>query len=1033
MEGKTSMNFCHLHGHDCYSFMDGYGLPHQVAERIAALGHTACATTNHGNIFSHAPFEKAMKARGIKPIFGSEFYICDNVAKMTRVDETLGVNSYSHVTVLALTQPGYQNLLKLSRRSYDHFYYRPRIDWQLLARHQEGLAVLSGCPMGYPTRLLEAQGLGACCEFMLARKQEIEHWYMEIDPSPGFDLSEKHTGQLAVIARQLKIPMVLTADAHFPEPKHFQAQDVMCAVSQGKKVDDPERKIKLCPYYYYCTAEELKERAIQCAPAYGASIWDEALQNTALIADKAAVELPRAGKMLYVGLELGKTAQQTLGQWIADGLQRRLEEGKIELPVWHLYANRAKREFDTLSEKGFCDYMLVVIDAINEMKRRGSLVVTRGSAGGCLILWLCGASVTDPILHDLSFERFYDASRPDPPDVDVDFEQGRREEAIAYVREKYGETNTAHIAALAQLKAKSAVQDVAFAYGIPRHEVGVLTGALTSTDDDVDKQLHEVSDPKALAVLEKYPVLGELVPQLVGQYRQPSIHAAGLLVSSTPLDEAVGIVLGKDKQVVAAVDKRGAASLGFTKMDFLAVRSLDIVAGASRRLRQPMTWLEALPLDDPAALKVASDGLLAGVFQLDGASAARVLREIGCDHFRDVVAASALCRPGPGDWVSVYARHKRDAQSFADYLARHSECAGEVVKETYGILLYQEQVMRLAREMAGLPMERVQKLRKGVSDKLAVQADKEKAKAWTTEWATAFVVGAVQNGTPMEEAVRWWAAIQSHGGYSFNKSHCVTYACVGYWMCYLKAHHPEAFYESYLSLETDPIVLKRLIREFVSMGGQVSLLSPERTQMRFSSDGAGTVCGGLLNLRGIGLKTAEKLAQKAPFQTWDKLLSALPKAVRERVQKTGLPEGKWDDVQQLVLLAPWFPVPALGATEAAIRWHSGLGKLSELPQGLPVSGDVAVCGYVVATAMTKEKVIFAIEDETGTVICRVKNKEVGKIGHEFRGLKVADFIVARGWWSGDALYLKSAAVALPCPDTKEEKDGEGDGAVTKAA
>jgi DNA polymerase-3 subunit alpha len=1015
--------FCHLHGHSTFSFLDGYGRPDQIAERIQALGHTACAITDHGNLYAHPTWQTEMKKRGIKPLFGCEFYICDDVKKRTKVDETLGVNSYSHVTAIALTQKGYKNMLALSRQSYDHFYYYPRIDWRLLAQHQEGIAVLSGCPMGYPTRILASQGAEAAWEFMQRRAREIEEFYVEIDPSPDFDLSMQTTGALVQIAHALKLPLVITADAHFPEPHHHKAQDAMYAVGQGKRLDDPKRR-SLCPYYYYCSEGELRERAQKTAPEIGADVWSAALQNTALIADKAAVELPRAGKMLYVGLELGKTAQQTLGQWIADGLGRRLDEGKIELPVWHLYANRAKREFDTLSEKGFCDYMLVVIDAINEMKRRGSLVVTRGSAGGCLILWLCGASVTDPILHDLSFERFYDASRPDPPDVDVDFEQGRREEAIRYVREKYGEANTAHIAALAQLKAKSAVQDVAFAYGIPRHEVGVLTGALTSTDDDVDKQLHEVSDPKALSVLEKYPVLGELVPQLVGQYRQSSIHAAGLLVSSTPLDEAVGIVLGKDRQVVAAVDKRGAASLGFTKMDFLAVRSLDIVAGAARRLRQPMTWLEALPLDDPAALKVASDGLLAGVFQLDGASAARVLREIGCDHFRDVVAASALCRPGPGDWVSVYARHKRDAQSFADYLARHSECAGEVVKETYGILLYQEQVMRLAREMAGLPMERVQKLRKGVSDKLAVQADKEKAKAWTTEWATAFVVGAVQNGTPMEEAVRWWAAIQSHGGYSFNRSHCVTYALVGYWMCYLKAHHPEAFYESYLSLETDPIVLKRLIREFVSMGGQVSLLSPERTQMRFSSDGAGTVCGGLLNLRGIGLKTAEKLAQKAPFQTWDKLLAALPKAVRERVQKTGLPEGKWDDVQQLVLLAPWFPVPALGAAEAAIRWHSGLGKLSELPQGLPVSGDVAVCGYVVATAMTKEKVIFAIEDETGTVICRVKNREVGKIGHEFRGLKVADFIVARGWWSGDALYLKSAAVALACPGGKEEKDGE---------
>jgi DNA polymerase-3 subunit alpha len=1007
-------NFAHLHGHSTYSFLDGYGRPDQIAERLVALGHQACAITDHGNIFAHPTWQKELRKRGIKPIFGSELYICDDMTAATRVNESLGVNSYAHVTVLAQTQKGYENLLKLSSESWRAFYYRPRIDWNCLARYQEGLVVLSGCPMGYPTRLIEAKGAEAAWDFLAERSREIEQFYVEIDPSPGYDVSVRTTDILTRIARELKIPLVLTADAHFPRPEDHRVQDTMLAVSQGKRVDDPERKIKLCPYYYYCSAAELKERAVQCAPNIPEEIWDHALQNTALIADKSAVELPRAGKVVYVGLALNQTAEQTLSKWIGAGLLRRLDAGEIPADRLDEYAARAKREFDTLKEKGFCDYMLVIIDAITEMKRRGALVVTRGSAGGCLTLWLTGASVTDPLRHDLSFERFYDASRADPPDVDVDFERGRREEAIQYVRDKYGEANTAHIAALAQLKVKSAVQDVAFAHGIPKADLGPLTGALTSTDDDAEKQLHELSDPKALAILAKYPVLAELVPQMVGQYRQASIHAAGLLVSSTPLDQAVGLVLGKDKQVVAAVDKRGAAELGFTKMDFLSVNALDVVAGAIRLLGQPMTWLETLPLDDPPALQMAAEGRLAGVFQLDGASAARVIKEIDCDDFNDLVAASALCRPGPGDWVSVYARHKRDPAQFERYLAQHSPVAGRVVEQTYGILIYQEQVMRLAHELAGMPMPAVQKLRKGVSDKLGTQPDKEKAREWNLEWAGRFIAGAAQAGVSLEEALRWWNSIQSHGGYSFNKSHCVTYALVGYWMLYLKAHHPAAFYESYLQHESDPITLKRLIREFTSMGGQVSLISPSDARMRFSSLASGALCGGFLNLHGIGEKTALKLAQQT-FTGWPDLLPALPKAVRERVEKTGLPAGEWRDIQELILLAPWFPVPQMGAEEEQTRWRYGLGPIAALPPGDPVDGDVAIAGYVTATSFTKDKVIFVVEDETGAIVVRVPNRQVARLGGQFRELSVADFVVVSGWWAGDALYVKKRAIVKQCP------------------
>lgn len=999
--------------------MDGYGTPEQVSNRIQELGHTACATTNHGNLFSHVPFAKAMRKRGLKSILGCEMYVVDDTNVQEKYQESLGVNAMGHVTLLAQSQRGYENLLALSRLSWESFYYKPRIDWPALAKYQEGLVVLSGCPMGYPTRIMLAKGEEAAYDFIKQWSSRIEQFFVEIDPSPGLDLSEQTCSKLMQIAFSLKLPLVLTADAHFPRPEDHEAQDLLLAVGMGKRLNDPSRTIKLPGYQYYCSAEELVYRAQLVAPDTHFDVWREAIANTGKIAEKCEVELPRASPLVYVGLNLNETAEERLAAWISEGLGARYSAGKIPKGQLTVYQERAQHEFEVLKSKSFCSYLLIIGDVVREMKRRGALVVTRGSAGGCLILWLIGASVTDPIQHELSFERFYDESRADPPDVDLDWERGRRDEAIAYIREKYGEANTAHIAALSQLKPKSALQDAAFAYNIPRHEFGPLSGALTSQDDDVEKQFHEVTDPKALAVLQKYPQL-RIAERLVGQIRQSSIHAAGLLVSSTRLDRAVGLILGKDGQTVAAVDKRGAADLGYMKLDLLSVNSLDIVAQAVRLLGKPLTWLEDLPLDDPDALAIASSGRLAGIFQLDGASAARVLKEIHADTFDDLVAASALCRPGPGDWVDTYARHKRDNIGFAVYLDRLDGLARPVVQPTFGILIYQEQVMRLAHEMAGLPMADVQRLRKGVSDKLGTQPDKAKAQAWKTEWGTKFIAGAVQRGVAMKEAFSWWERIQSHGGYSFNRSHCVTYALIGYWMCYLKAHHPAEFYQDYLSLETDAITMKRLIREFMATGGKVCLLDPGTSQARFSCPTAGVLVGGFADLHGIGEKTSERLVHQAPFESWEDILQALPANVRQRVVATGWPANRWADIQQLILLAPWFPVPVLGSEEYAYRVHYQTPTIDELPEDT-LDGDVCICGYVTATDFKRERVMFGLEDETGAILCRVPNRQIANLGPDFKDLKVGDFALVKGWWCGNVMYVKARVVLKARPGNETVK------------
>lgn len=964
-----------------------------------------------------------MTRRGLKPLLGCEFYIVDDATQQTRVQESLGANAFPHVTVLAMNGQGYENLLTLSRLSWEkpQRYYKPRIDFKMLHKYQEGLVVLSGCPCGYPTRLIAAGKEEEARQFLATQKSRIEHFYVELDPCPGLESSEKSLGKLVEMAYDLGIKSVLTADAHFPSPGDHLPEDILLCTGLGTTLDDPNRAIKLPENLYVCTRQELIERAKQTAPDIDERIWARAASYSEEIAQMCNVELPKGKKVVFHGLKPGNTAAEELWRCVSSGLIRETEKKNLPRDQFWTYYERARYEFEVLSGKDFCDYLLAIADVAREMQARHSVVVCRGSAGGCLLLWLLGASVTDPIRHGLSFERFYDVNRPDPPDVDMDFEQGRREEAFQYVRDAYKPENCSQLAAISQLKARSAVLDVAAAYGIPRAEVAPLTAVLHSNDENVDRQLDEVTDPRALAVLEKYPQL-RVAQRLIGQYRQTSIHAAGVVISSMPIDKVCGVMTGKSGQAVAAVDKRGAATLELLKMDFLSVAGLDKVGATIRRLGRDMAWLTALPLDDKATLELANAGYLAGIFQLDGGSAARVSREIGLHSFEDIVAASALCRPGPGDWVSVYQENKRDPERFVGYLAALPPVIADIVRPTYGILLYQEQVMRLLREAAGMDWPDVHKLRKGIGDK--------QPEEWWNEYTGKFLIGCAQHGIAVSEAQDWWEKIKAHGGYSFNRSHCVTYGLVAYWMLYLKTHHPAEFYHSYVALESDAVTVKKLIREYRARGGEVRLLDPTHSRETFVSPEPGVLVGGYLQVHGIGPKMAEKLLDKAPYADWPTLYKAMRKDIRERVQATGVHAGLWDP-QQTILTAPWFPVPRLGSEEQLWRQQAGLPKLGDLPHDRAVNGDVLLLGYVVATKFEKDRVAFVIEDETAAILCRVPSRQLAAIGDNFRGYQVADFVAVSGWWTSDTLYIKSGQVlkprpakathkGLPVPDGKSE-------------
>lgn len=1004
------MKLTHLHAHTTFSFLDGYGTPEQIRDRLVELGHDACAITDHGNIIGHVPCYYAYKEAGINPILGCEFYVCDDLHGRDKLcAASTGTEGIPHITIMAQNQVGYANLLKMSKiSSTEGFYFRPRIDLELIKRHQEGLIVLSGCPTGYPTRILrgEFSDGGDNYDRMLYHlhqmRNSIRNYYVEIVPQPGWDLSHKVAPLLWRAACQLGIPIVFTADAHFPSPKHYRYQDAMLAVGLRKTIDDPTREIKLPEYQYYCSAEELVERAQLVLPEVHRSQLEMCVNNSHLISQTCDVEIKKAKSVAFPDIPecyLGDSSQFLWAE-IGRGFTARLNKGEIPAHKTQEYLDRAIHEYKVLNSKSFCDYILAIADLVTEMKKRDCLIMTRGSAGGCLLLWLLGASETDPIKYGLIFERFYDSTRPDPPDVDIDFEQNRRDEAIAYMYDKYGRDKCSQIAALSKLGPKGAVADACSALGIHRSEYGPLSEVMNDTDTDMDRQLASITDSRALKVLESYPNLADLIKGMVGQYRHSSVHAAGILISSDPLDDVIGVFESNGK-MIAAVDKHGAAKLGFLKIDMLAVQALDIVAAAAKIVRGNVSWIyDVRPLDDPNVMQTAANKIN-GIFQLDGFAASRALSAIHPDSFEDIVAASVLCRPGAADSIPIYRKNKVDKSEFDKYLASMHHKVAEIVSSTYGVLMYQEQVMRIARDVAGLEEKYVHKLRKDVGNKLGL--DPINGDAWRAEWKARFISGALSHAQMSEsESDYWWRQIEHHGGYSFNRSHALTYGVIGYWMLYLKTYYPAAFYEAYLQFEDDDIVRKKLIMEFMSMGGTVKIIDHKLSRQGFTSDGVSTLVGGYSDLKFVGPASAEKIVAKAPFSSEQEMINALPKRTRDLIIGSGFlsTDVRCMDPRQLIAVAPWIPIPAMMAEDITIRNTYGYRTISELPQGNP-SGNTQVFGYVTGTDFKKDSIQFTVEDETGIVNVRLAKKNVKASGEKYRTINVGDLVTVIGWWSGD--------------------------------
>ena len=829
--------FVHLHVHTEYSLLDGACRISDLVKATAHQGSGAVAITDHGNLFGAIEFYKAAVAAGIKPILGYEAY----VAPGRRQDrETLpgSQDAGHHLVLLVADERGYRNLLRLATTAYlDGFYYRPRIDKEVLAEHAEGLIGLSACLQGeVPRRLLAGDSDGA--RRAVAQYREIlgpENFYLEVQDHAIED-ERRARPMLVGLAREMGVPLVATNDVHYLSVDDTQAHDVLLCINTGKLLSDAKRMRYREREFHLKTYEEMQARFPDLP---------EALANTVEVAGRCNLGLPfgRHHAPVYP-VPAGETPESMLRRLCEEGLERRY--GKATKAI----RDQLEHELAIIQAKGFSSYFLIVWDFVRYAHDRGIPCAARGSGVGCLVAYLLGLSSVDPIRYGLLFERFMDPSRNEMPDLDIDICQDGRQDVIRYVHEKYGQENVAQIITFGTMAARAVVRDVGRVLDIPLAEVDRIAKLIPA-------QLHMtleralVQEPDLARLVEsdaKVRDLMDIARRLEGLARHASVHAAGVVIADAPLVGYVPLCrVGDDITTQWKMHAVGRA--GLLKMDFLGLRTLSTIERAVRLVREHRgvaVDLERIGLEDAEVFGLFQRGETKGIFQFESAGMRDLLQKIRPDKLEDLIAANALYRPGPMIMIDSFLERKHGRVTY-DY---PHPVLKELLGETYGIMAYQEQVMRMANRLGGIPLERAYKLIKAISKKNRdiIEAERE-----------AFLAGCRKHRLRPGVAEEIWQLITHFGGYGFNKSHSARYAQVAYQTAYLKVHYPVEFMAALLTFEmADTDKVAEYIDECRRMGIEVAPPDINESGADF------TVVGdrlrfGLAAVKGIGERAVEAI------------------------------------------------------------------------------------------------------------------------------------------------------------------------------
>ena len=807
------MNFTHLHVHTEYSLLDGSNKIQEYVNRVKELGMDSAAITDHGVMYGVIDFYRAARAAGINPILGCEVY----VAPGSRFDREIGSGDdrYYHLVLLAENNQGYANLMKIVSKSFvEGFYYKPRVDLQLLEKYHEGLIALSACLAGEVARFL-TRGMYEDAKAAALRYQDIfgkGNFFLELQDH-GIPEQQNVNQQLLKMHRETGIELVATNDVHYTLAEDAQPHDVLLCLQTGKKLSD-ENRMRYDGGQYYVKSPEEMERLFPYAT--------EALENTHKIAERCHVEIEfGVTKLPKFDVPEGYTSWEYLNELCFKGLEERYQ------PVTEELKERLNYELSTIKNMGYVDYFLIVWDFIRYARDHDIMVGPgRGSAAGSLVAYTLGITQLDPIRYDLLFERFLNPERVSMPDIDVDFCFERRQEVIDYVRRKYGDDCVVQIVTFGTLAARGVIRDVGRVMDLPYAQVDTIAKMIPQElNITIDKALK--MNPELKKTYEDQPEIHDLIDtarRLEGLPRHTSMHAAGVVISQKDVSEYVPLSRAQDGSIVTQFTMTTLEELGLLKMDFLGLRTLTVIQNAVHLIEQDTGVhldMQQINYNDKKVLDSLGTGRSDGVFQLESAGMKNFMKELKPQSLEDVIAGISLYRPGPMDFIPQYIRGK----NHPDTIQYDCPQLEPILKPTYGCIVYQEQVMQIVRNLAGYTLGRSDLVRRAMSKKKAAVMEKERQNFVYGNEAEG-VPGCIANGISEQVANKIYDEMIDFAKYAFNKSHAAAYAVVSYQTAFLKYYYPVEFMAA---LMTSVIEMPNKVAEYIQVCRQmgISILPPD--------------------------------------------------------------------------------------------------------------------------------------------------------------------------------------------------------------
>jgi DNA polymerase-3 subunit alpha len=877
--------FTHLHVHSEFSLLDGMCRIPQLVKRAKELGMNAVALTDHGSMYGAIDFYLAAKEAGIKPIIGCELYVAPNL----HTAKTAGEKSSYHVVLLAKNQTGYRNLMQLTSKAHlEGFYYKPRIDHSLMEQYHEGLIALSACMSGeIPARIMQNR-LQEARELALWYKQLFGDFYLEIQRNPIPEL-DRINRELIAIGKELNIPLVATNDVHYVYKEDAPVHDLLLCIGTNSVVSDEKRMKMSGDFIYFKTPEEMAE-AYRDIP--------EAIENTQKIADLVDLKLDFTRLHLpEIELPPGKSAQQYLTDLCRDGFEQYYPEPTPELE------QRLQYELEVIEKTQFANYFLVVWDMLSYSRRKGILIGVRGSAAASIVLHCLGITTVDPVEYELVFERFLNIERKEMPDIDSDFEDWRRQEVIDYVSQKYGADHVAQIITFGTLGARAALRDVGRALGMSYGDVDRVAKLIPfGVGMTLDKAMEQTAEMREIyqadAAIRK---LVDFAKKVEGIARHASTHAAGIVISKDPLTKHVPLQQVSKAEgsglVMTQYGMDNIAKIGLLKMDFLGLANLTILSKAQKIIlenRGVDLDLAHLPLEDKKTFDLLASGETTGVFQLESSGMRRYIKELKPTCVSDISAMVALYRPGPMEHIPKFIKSKHGEEP----ITYPHPALEKILEETYGVIVYQDQVLFIVRQFAGYTLGQADIFRKAMGKKIAEVMQKEKVN---------FIKGAIKLGYSEEIADTIFALILPFAGYAFNKAHSVSYALIAYQTAYLKANYPSEYMNAFLI--TNMNVMEKVttaVSECRRLGIDVRPPNINKSQVTFSLEYSGNpekpaIRFGLAAIKNVGPGAIEPLVterlKNGPFKSIEDLCRRLDaQSANRRVLESLVKAGALDEL-----------------------------------------------------------------------------------------------------------------------------------------